>query len=112
MTYKFKHKFGAIRCERDHIKFPSKLERSVYDVLIRRKDEGAVVLLLRQIGLDLPGGYKHVVDFLVFTEDDCLFVEAKGKDLAEGKRKRIQCEAIYGIVIHVVTKPEEIYRLF
>lgn len=104
----FKHKFGAVRCERDNIKFPSKLERAVYDELVRLRKKGDIIFFLRQIPFDLPGGYKHFVDFLIFVEQNCYFIEVKGRDLSLGKLKREQVEDIYNLTIHVVRHSEEV----
>jgi hypothetical protein len=35
-----RHKYGAIACERDGIKFPSKLERNCFDKLKSLKSQG------------------------------------------------------------------------
>ena len=106
-----KHKFGATACERNSIKFPSKLERSCYDWLIGMKKRGKIRMFLRQIPFDLPGGSKHFVDFCIFTETDVLFVEAKGRDLPVGKLKRKQAEELYDVDIHVVTEPQQLEKL-
>jgi len=58
-----KHKFGAVRCERNGIKFPSILERSVFDRLKLWEKAGKVRMIMRQALFDMPGGVKHYVDF-------------------------------------------------
>ena len=105
MFKRLRHKFGARRCERDGIKFPSKLEADCHRELLRLQSLGLVRLFLRQPTFDLPGGFRHKVDFLVFTADSALFIEAKGKDLAMGRMKRLQVEELYGVAIHVVRGP-------
>lgn len=110
MVSKLKHKFGAIKCERDGIKFPSKLERACFDWLVKAKENGRIRNILRQVPFDIPGG-KHVVDFLVFTYDEALFIEAKGKDLSQGKFKRKAAEEVHKIPIHVVTSVAELEQL-
>jgi hypothetical protein len=106
-----RHKYGAKRCERDGIKFPSKLERGCYDVLMSQKDKGLVLFVIRQIPFDLPGGAVHKIDYCVFTKENVIFIEAKGRDLAMGKMKRLQVEELYNVTIHVVTEPSQIYRI-
>lgn len=109
--WKPKHKFGAIACERNGVKFPSKLERACYDVLKSLEKNGKIRMFLRQIPFDIPGNAKHVVDFMVFTKNDILFLESKGRDLAQGKLKRKQVEQIYDIEVHVVRESCEIYAI-
>jgi len=106
-----KHKFGAKKCERNGIKFPSKLERSVYDHLVLLQKAGKILFFLRQIPFDLPGAAKHVVDFMVFLPENALFIEAKGRDLPMGKLKRKQVEEIFGIDIHLATSVSELVRI-
>lgn len=108
--FKVKHKFGAQKCEADSIKFPSKLERSVYKTLKQLQQDGKIRAFLRQIPFDIPGG-KHIVDFMVFTSDEVIFIEAKGKDLPEGKRKRAAVMEIYGFPIGVVTDAIQVYSM-
>ncbi len=108
MNIPIKHKFGAKRCTRGDIKFPSQLERSIFDTLNALKVRGEVLFFLRQVSFDLPAGIRHVVDFLVFCQDRALFIEAKGKELALGKLKRQQVEELYNIDIHVVHSQQEL----
>jgi len=103
-----KHKYGAVRCEHDNIKFPSMLERNCYIRLKQLKIQGKILFFLRQIGFDLPGGQRHFVDFQVFTLDGVKFLEAKGRDLEVGRIKRLQTEDIYQIPIKVIRAPSEI----
>ena len=111
MAKKFKHKYCAVRCERGAIKFPSLLERAVYDRLKWWESAGKLRMVLRQTLFDLPGGVKHFVDFQVFTDEEVLFVEAKGRDLETGKMKRLMCEEICGIEIHVVKCVHDVDKL-
>lgn len=108
---KIYHKFGAKACKRREIKFPSLLERSVFDYLETLQKSKRIWFFLRQIPFDLPGGAKHVVDFMVVTRDEVLFVEAKGRDLPLGKMKRLQTEELYNIEILVVKGPYDLYDL-
>jgi len=103
-----KHKFGAVKCERNGIKFPSKLERACYDRLMILEMAGEFKFFLRQIPFDLPGQSIHKIDYCVFYEDYVCFIEAKGRDLPLGKLKRKQVEDIYGITVNVVKSANEI----
>lgn len=109
MIYKrLRHKYNAVPSNRDNIKFPSKLERDCYDVLKAFQSSKMIRFFLRQIPFDIPGKARHNVDFEVFTHGGVYFVEAKGRDLAMGKLKRLQVEEIYDIDVHVVTTPTEL----
>lgn len=108
---KFFHKYGAKPCEWEGIKFPSKLERNVYIELCKLRDEGKILFILRQIPFDLDHG-KHRVDFCVFTPDDVIFIEAKGRDLGDGKFRRLSVENRYNIPIRVVKSVKEVRALF
>lgn len=111
MIKKLRHKFGAIACERDGLRFPSLLERDCYNVLVSLREKKQILFFLRQIPFDLPGPYIHRIDYCVFSPDEVFFIESKGRDLPLGKMKREQVESIYKIVVHVVKKATEIYKL-
>lgn len=106
-----KHKYGAQRTVRHGIKWDSKLEANCASVLEGMKARGDVLFYLRQVPFDLPGNLRHRIDFAVFTADHVYFVESKGRDLSEGKSRRRQCENLYSVDIHVVTKPEQLYKV-
>lgn len=108
---KLYHKFGAIQCTRDDIKFPSKLERGCYDILKQLIATKEILFFLRQIPFDLPGGYIHKIDFCAFTGKSVLFIEAKGRDLIVGRMKRKQVEELFNVKIHIVQNPKEIYKV-
>ncbi|MBA3051873.1 DUF1064 domain-containing protein [bacterium] len=98
-----RHKFNAIRTERDGIKFGSKKEAKYYSDLKLRKSSGEVIFFLRQVPIDLPGNVKYRVDFVEFHADGTVhFIEVKGLDVPMGKLKRKQTEALYPITIEVV----------
>lgn len=100
-----KHKFKAIRCERNGIKFPSKLERSYYDQLRLWQKSGKVIFFLRQVGFDLPGKVRYFCDFIVFWDDGTVdVVDTKGRDTPISIMKRKQVETIYPIEIKIVKK--------
>ena len=100
-----KHKFGAIQCERDGKKFPSKLEARYYDKLRMLQNSGQVLFFLRQIPFDLPGSVRYVCDFQVFySNGEISFVDTKGKDTALSQTKRKMVEELYPITIEIVSK--------
>lgn len=101
--FKIRHKFNAIQTVTDGIKFGSKKEAAYYAQLKLRQMSGEVLFFLRQVPFHLPGGVRHVVDFVEFHADGTVkIVEVKGMDLAMGKLKRKQVEALYPITIDVV----------
>lgn len=100
-----RHKFGAVKCQRDGKRFSSMLERAYYDQLTLRQKAGEVLFFLMQVPFALPGGARHILDFQVFLSDGTVeFVECKGKDLPMGILKRKQVEEIYPIEIKIVRK--------
>lgn len=100
-----KHKFHAVRTEREGIKFPSKLEANYYSKLCLLKQSGHICFFLRQVPFDLPGKVRYIADFLIFFNDGTAeFVDVKGKDTPLSIAKRKMVEALYPIKINVVTK--------
>ena len=100
---RFNHKFGAKRTELDGIKFASKKEARAYQNLDLRKKAGDVLFFLRQVPFHLPGGTKHVIDFVTFNADGSVhFIEVKGYDTPMGKMKRKMVEAQYPITIEII----------
>jgi hypothetical protein len=100
-----RHKFGAIRCQRDEIKFPSKLERAYYDQLKLRQRAGDVLFFLRQCPFDLPGGVRYLADYQLFLSDGTVeFIDVKGKDTPLSIAKRKIVEDLYPVEIKVVSK--------
>lgn len=102
---RLRHKYKAVRCEADGIKFPSKLERAYYYHLKRLQASGEVLFFLRQVSFDLPGKIKYVCDFQVFwSNGEISFIDTKGKDTPMSRDKRKQVEALYPLNIEVVSK--------
>ena len=100
-----RHKFGAVSCERDQKKFPSRLERRYYDQLKHRQSSGEVIFFLRQVPFDLLGGVRYVCDFAVFLADGTVeFVDTKGRDTTLSAAKRKIVEDLYPLKIKIVTK--------
>ncbi len=95
-----RHKYGAIRCELDGIKFDSRKEGRYYLQLKKRVMAGEVVTFLRQTPFHLPGGVRYVVDFQEFHADGSIhFVDVKGVETATFKAKKKQVEALYAPII-------------
>jgi hypothetical protein len=100
-----KHKFNAIRTEIDSKKFPSKLEANYYGQLKIRQSIGDIVFFLRQVGFELPGNVKYLVDFMVFyANGEIEFIDTKGKDTPLSIAKRKMVEDVYPIKIKIVKK--------
>lgn len=100
LRLKKRHKYNAVRCEEDGIKFPSKSERNRYLVLGLKKSAGEVLFFLMQVPFHLPGGIIYKLDFLVFWADgNITWEDVKGMKTAVYKLKKKQVEALYGITI-------------
>jgi hypothetical protein len=96
------HKYMAKETWIDGIRFASKLESRCYEWLKLRQAAGEVLWFLRQVPFDLGGGVKHRVDFLAALSGGGVeLIEAKGKDLSEGKSRRKIVEAKYGVKIQL-----------
>lgn len=98
-----RHKYGAIRDERDGRKFASRAEARYYDMLKLRLASGEVVMFLPQVAFPLPGGTKYVCDFMEFHADGTVHVvDVKGMETPAFKAKKKQVEALYPVTIEVV----------
>jgi len=99
-------KYRAVPTVVDGIRFDSKAEAEFWKYLHTGLNEGFYEYVLRQIPFDIPGGYRHRVDFMavmsVHGYKEIAYYEVKGKDIGTGKLKRKQVEEIYGIKIHVM----------
>lgn len=96
-------KFHSVITEALGIKFHSKKEARYFLELVCRQKAGEILYFLRQVPFDLPGGVKHVVDFMLVKADGSIeFVEVKGRDLPMGKMKRKMVEDLYHISILMV----------
>lgn len=94
------HKYRAVRTERDGLKFASKKEARYYDQLKLRQRSGDVVMFLRQVRFDLPGGVFYYCDFQVFeASGDVRFVDVKGVETETFKVKRRLVESLYPVEI-------------
>ena len=69
MNWRPRHKYGAVRCEADGIKFPSKLEKRYFEKLKLMVKAGELVMFLRQPLFDLPGGVTYRADFMEFHNE-------------------------------------------
>lgn len=98
-----RHKFGAVRTERDGQSFDSKAEARYYDQLMLAQRAGEVVMVLRQVPFHLPGGVKYVCDFLVFHASGVVeVVDVKGVETESFRAKKRLVEALYPVTIEVV----------
>lgn len=90
----------ATPCERDGHRFPSKLERKLYDQLVLERDHGDVAYFLRQVPIHLPGGGMLRVDFEVHYKDGRKrYIDAKGYEKPEWRATVRIVEALYPIKI-------------
>lgn len=95
-----KHKFNAIRTERDGYKFSSKKEGRYYDELKLRVRAGEVLFFLMQVPFHLPGGVVYRCDFVEFWSDGNVHViDVKGFRTPQYKAKKKMVEAQYPIEI-------------
>ena len=95
-----KHKFNAVRCEEDGIKFASKKERKRYLELKNLQRASNISFFLRQTPMHLSGGVKYVCDYQVFWADGTVtFEDVKGMRTPMYKLKKKQVEALYPIII-------------
>lgn len=69
-----RHKYSAVRVERDGFKFASKAEGRRYDELALLKRGGEVVWFMLQPPFYMPGG-KYIGDFMIFWADGTVTVE-------------------------------------
>ena len=94
-------------------RYPSKREARAAERLEQERSIGGIAAWLPQVGVTVGnvGGEKlrHVVDFLVIVEVEAdgktfrgRFVEAKGRDLLPGRRKRRALEALTGCKVELV----------
>jgi hypothetical protein len=98
-----RHKFKAVRCEKDDIKFPSKAEKRYYETLKILQRSGEIVFFLRQPRFDLPGGVKYIADFQIFwANGEVEFIDVKGYDTPNSKSKRKMVESVYPVKIKIV----------
>jgi len=93
-----RHKYGAVRVEREGFKFQSKKEGRRYDELKLLQKAGEVVWFMMQPPFYMPG-CKYVADFLVFWTDGTVTVEdVKGmktpKYKADVKRMAVHYPAV------------------
>lgn len=94
------HKYGAKEVWVDNIRFGSKLEAEHYSQLKLLKQAGEIRTFLRQVSIHLPGGIRHVVDWMVLRDGKPpLWAESKGCDLPMGRLKRKQVKDVHGIDI-------------
>jgi hypothetical protein len=90
-------------------RFDSGLEMNICMALRKRYGLRAVV---RQVSIPLPGGVRMVPDFMVYRHDrPALFADAKGRATQEWKNKQKSIDAAYGIHVHELNKPGDVWKL-
>lgn len=62
-------KYGNRKVEFMGMKFDSKHELEVWLMLEDRRKRGEIMLVMRQVPFDLPGGIKYIADFMTITHD-------------------------------------------
>ena len=93
MAKLLKHKFNAMRCEQDGIKFSSKKERKRFLELQLLIESGDIRMVLLQPRFDLTGGVKYYADFQIFWSDEKVtFEDVKGvrTSLYIAKKKMVE----------------------
>ena len=91
-----KHKFKAVRIERDGIKFPSLKQGRYYDELQLKVKAGYVLFFLMEVPINLPGGVKYRCDFVEFHADgEVRFIDVKGYRTKEYIIKKKMVESLY-----------------
>lgn len=95
-----RHKFGAVKTERNGFKFDSKKEARRFDdlnLLIRAKE---VVFFLRQVPFHLPGNVTYRVDYQIFwANGEVTFEDVKGMRTPTYIMKKKMVESLYPIKI-------------
>ena len=103
-----KHKFNAVRCECDGIKFASKAERAYYNKLKLLQESGEVLFFLCQVPFILDAGIKYICDFQVFyapkgeEPGEISFVDVKGVCTSNFLLKKRLLEKKYPIKLEIV----------
>lgn len=95
-----RHKFNAVRVERNGWSYPSKKQARRYDELVLLKTSGEVIFFIEEVPFRLPGKTKYVVDFVVFWKGgDVTFEDVKGFKTQMYKLKKRQVESLFPIKI-------------
>lgn len=91
-----RHKFHATPTTTNGRRYASKLEARHADRLRLAQASGELLGWLEQVPFHLPGGVRHVVDFLEFWADGrCVFTETKGHETESYRAKKRIVEALY-----------------
>lgn len=102
-----KHKYKAKAFWVDNIRFDSTLQAEHYRQLKLLKAAGEISYFLRSVPFHLPGGIRHVVDWMIVRDDHApLFSDSKGYDVPMGRLKRKQVEELYNVKIKLWTKQQ------
>lgn len=83
-----RHKLRAVRTTYNNKSYASKLEAAYAAHLDGLKKDGLILFYLEQVPFRFWDTSKYVLDFMVFTTDgEVKFIETKGKETAEFRRK-------------------------
>jgi len=87
------------------VRFPSMLEANYYKKLVLRQQAGDIKYFLTQVPFRLPGNVKYVCDFMVVENDGSIkYLDTKGVQTTVFKMKKKQVEALYPVIIEIVTR--------
>jgi hypothetical protein len=93
---KKRHKYNAISCVLDGIRFDSEAEGRFYQELKFRVQAGDVSYFLRQVPIHLPGNVKLKIDFMIVYPDNRIqYIDVKGMVTKDWRAKQRIAEAIY-----------------
>ena len=100
-----RHKFNAIRTERDGIRFDSKLEANYCDYLRLKQQDGSILFFLRQVPIHVSATVTLRIDFVVFyANGEVTFEDTKGIETEAFKIKRKLVEAQFPFRLVIIKK--------
>jgi len=98
-----KHKFKAKPTEYNGKRYDSKLEARYAAKLDLAKQAGDLLMVLRQVPFELPGGVKYRCDFMEFWSDgEVKIVDCKGYMTPQSAAKIKMVEDLYPISVTIV----------
>lgn len=100
-----RHKLRAVRTTYNNKSYASKLEAAYAAHLDDLKKDGLILFYLEQVPFRFWDTSKYVLDFMVFTTDgEVKFIETKGKETAEFRRKMKLMKREYPQVDVIIVK--------
>ena len=98
-----KHKFKAKPTEYNGKRYDSKLEARYAAKLDMAKQAGDLLMVLRQVPFELPGGVKYRCDFMEFWADgEVKIVDVKGYMTPQSASKIKMVEDLYPVTVNIV----------